>query len=217
MSDQFRVNKVKARAGHYRLEISSLAEPIVISRQLLEKYRLKEGLDITPAQLEQLKTEAELEACDREVARLLAMREHSVGEVRTKLVRKKFADCAIKHILTEYQDRQLLDDAHYAQTLVRRIQQRNPAGRAYLIGNLRRKQIGRELAEKTVDFLLDDQDQMELAVRALEKRWSRFSQFDLETARRRAYNYLSRRGIGYQAARAAFEKLYNGMKKGDDN
>jgi regulatory protein len=217
MSDQIRINRVKAWAGLYRLEITGLAEPIVISRQLLEKHRLKEGIVITPAQLEQLRTEAERAACDREVARLLAMREHSVGEIRTKLVRKKFADSAIKHVLKEYLDRQLLDDAHYAQVLVRRIQERNPAGRSYLIGSLRRKQIDGALAERTVDLLLDDQDQTELAVRALEKRWLRFSQFDLETARRRAYNYLSRRGIGYRAARAAFEKLYDDTNKDDDD
>jgi len=213
MSDQIRIDRVKVWAGLYRLEISGLTEPIVISRQLLEKHRLKQGIVITPAQLAQLRDEAELAACDREVARLLAMREHSVGEVRIKLVRKKFADSAIKHVLKDYLDRQLLDDAHYAQVLVRRIQQRNPAGRSYLIGSLRRKQIDGALAERTVDFIQDGQDQTELAVRALEKRWSRFSQFDLETARRRAYNYLSRRGIGYREARAAFEKLYDDTNK----
>ena len=54
---------------------------------------------------------------------------------------------------------------------------------------------------------MSDRDETELAIRALQSRWRRWSEIDVETARKRAYNYLSRRGIGYQAARAAFEEL----------
>jgi SOS response regulatory protein OraA/RecX len=50
---------------------------------------------------------------------------------------------------------------------------------------------------------------LRLAVASLERKWNSLKQFDLERARTKAYTYLSRRGIGYAAAKAAFEQLTN--------
>ena len=49
---------------------------------------------------------------------------------------------------------------------------------------------------------------MALAVVALQKRWRQFSQFEVEEARTKSYNYLSRRGFSYSAAKSAFEQLW---------
>ena len=48
---------------------------------------------------------------------------------------------------------------------------------------------------------------------AAAKRWAHLGQFELEVARNKSYNYLSRRGFSYPAARAAFEKLVNRQKE----
>ena len=72
---------------------------------------------------------------------------------------------------------------------------------------LQRKYINRALAEQVVGNLLANEDETDLAVAALERKWHQLAEFDVETARRKAYNYLSRRGIGYAAAKDAFENL----------
>lgn len=191
----------------YWLTISSLEQPLEVTEELVLKYRLKAGIVITAAQLAQLQTEAELAACDREVARLLGMRDHSVGELRLKLARKQFSRTTINETVTRYRQRGMLDDAHFAFLLARRALEKNPSGRAYLVATLVKKQIERRLAEQTVDQLLAGSDEVTLAVHSLKKRWRLLRQLELETARRRAYTYLGRRGIGYEAARAAFEQL----------
>jgi regulatory protein len=217
MQDPIRITGIEEWRGGFRLHISSLEEPIECSGLLIAQHRLKEGIVLTPPQVEQIKRQAELEACDREVARLLSLRDHSEGEVRAKLARKRFSRETIGQILKAYRERRLLDDAQFAQAHARRLLERKPAGRSYLVAYLRRKYIDRDLAERTVDTLLSDRDETGLARASLQQRWSHWSQFDLETARRKAYTYLSRRGIGYEAARAAFEELYNTEHEDSDH
>jgi hypothetical protein len=45
-------------------------------------------------------------------------------------------------------------------------------------------------------------------VELLERKKGSLAKFDLETARKKAYTYLSRRAISYGAAKAAFEKVF---------
>ncbi|HUV30058.1 MAG TPA: regulatory protein RecX [Acidobacteriota bacterium] len=217
MKTQIRIDKIRVTVGKYRIKISTLDEPLTFTREIVEKYGLKEGTVITVPQLEQLKSEAEWSACDCEVARLLALREHSVGEIKVKLTRKRFDRELIERIVERYRRKGLLDDAHFAWTVARSVLERRPAGRSYLVAYLRRKRIERVLAERTVDMMLAGRDDADLAAEALRRRWSHFSQFDLETARRKAYNYLSRRGIGYEASKAAFELLCKAQEEGSDD
>jgi regulatory protein len=204
-----RITKLVAHGETFRVEISTLEEPLIVPAEIIFRHALKADIVLTEPQLEQLKAEAELIRCDREAARMLGMREHTIGELRTKLKRKKFSVEAVDQAIKRYRSRGLLDDAHVANKLVRQSLERNPSGRAFLIAMLQRKQVPRPIAEQAVELALGSRDEIELAVISLRKRWSSIGQLELERARTKAYTYLSRRGISYDAARAAFEQLYN--------
>lgn len=193
----------------YKLRITGVEGPLYVSDELVYKHRLKEGIVITEPQLEQLQSEAELAACDNTIARLLAIREHSVGQLKSKLAQRKFRPEVIQAQVQKYIDRGLLDDASFAYKQAEALLATNPAGRHFLIGWLRKKHISREIAEETANMLFDEHDDVALAVASLQRKWNSIRQFDVETAKTKAYNYLSRRGIGYSAAKAAFEQLYN--------
>jgi regulatory protein len=209
MEETIRLEKIIPRQTHCDLVISTLEKPLAVDEHVIHKFRLVEGVVLTSSQLGQLQAEAGLRACDTELARLLSMREHSVGEVKLKLRRKGFDPDAIRAVCRKYDRLGLLDDARFARKLAESTLARNPCGRPYLIGVLEKKMVPRPLAEQAVDMVLKDIDEIDLAVRSLRKRWSLYSQFELETARTKAYYYLSRKGISYQAAKAAFEKMYN--------
>lgn len=202
-----RLLKLVRRGDQVKLQLTGFDEPLVVGAEVIARYRLVEGIVLTESQVVQLKRDAELGGCEREVGRLLGMRDHSTGEIRTKLKRKLFSSEAVDEAVRRYRDRGLLDDVRFAYQHAERLLERNPAGRPYLVAYLRRKGIDRALAESTVDVVMGNQDEVALAVAALERRWRLFRQFDVEKARRRAYTYLSRRGIGYEAARAAFDRL----------
>jgi regulatory protein len=195
--------------NRYRVTITNCEKPLLVSDELVYRHRLKAGIVITPPQLAQLEAEAEVAECDRLVARLLAMREHSIGQLKVKLAQRQFKPEIIKDVVKKYINRGILDDAHFAHNQAQQFLDKNPAGRNFLINWLRRKHIHHDLAEQTAEMLLGEQDEVALAVASLERKWNSLKHFDLERARTKAYTYLSRRGIGYAAAKAAFEQLTN--------
>jgi regulatory protein len=200
----------------YELTISALEEPLMVSPSMYHRHRLKEGIVITPPQLEQLVTESARELCDQAVGRLLGYREHSVGEMRRKLRQRRFTPDVIEETLRKYIRNGLLDDHRYATRLAQKTLGQKPSGKAFVAAVLQRKGIGRDLAAEIVDELFEDADETDLALAALESRWAQWRQIDVETARRKAYNYLSRRGIGYEAAKAAFEMLHGRTSEVED-
>jgi regulatory protein len=217
MTNQSRITAVEEKPGGVRVTLSNLPDPLFIPPELVYRYNLKPGVVITPAQVSSLIEESERFLCDRETARLLALREHSAGELRLKLRRKGFAEKIAAAIMAKYASRGLIDDARLALALARRALERKPSGRSFLIAFLRKKMIDRTTAEQAVDMLLEDSEDLGSAVRALRQKWPVTDQIEVESARSKAYSYLSRRGFGYQTARAAFEEVFGTSGKVDDD
>ena len=213
MTDTMKIKRLSPSGTGYRIDFTGELESLLISEETVHRLRLVEGVVITAAQLETLQIESERFRCDRTGARLLAMRDHSVVEFRVKLRRKGYSADIAAEVTNKYLRMGALDDARYAHAAGRSLLSRRPCGRSYLVAHLQRKGIERTLAEHTADILLNDWDSHDMAVTALASRWSRFSQLELETARTRAYNYLSRRGFNYEAARAAFDHLWEQKNK----
>jgi SOS response regulatory protein OraA/RecX len=207
MTEPIRITSLKLAGERCRLTVSTMEEPLILSTAMVHRHRLKEGIVITAPQLAQLLDEAAADECELLIRRMLAFREHSVGEVTEKLRHKGCEDTHIEKAVAKFVRTGLLDDARYADSLIRRLLERKPAGRNVLVAELQAKRIERNLAQRIVDDLLADRSETDLAIAALESRWRAFAQFDVETARQKAYTFLSRRGIGYAAAKAAFETL----------
>ncbi len=208
---------MRRHTGVFRLEISTLDEPLVVPELVAHQHRLKEGIVLTPPQLEQLMAEAEKILCEQTVSRMLGMREHSVGELRQKLKRKKFSEPAIAPAIKKHIAAGLLDDERLAHSLARRTYERKPSGRSYLIATLRRKHIDRDLAQRAVDKLLESGDENAAAIHALRQRWPNPDQIHIESIRTKAYSYLARRGFGYGAARDALTQLFDTAGKVDED
>lgn len=209
MNDAIRILAIERSRRRVAVTLSNLRQPLLVSEEMAQRYRLVEGIVLTLPQFEELKVESELYRCDREVARLLAMRGHSVGEVRGKLRQKEFSKDAVEKTIEKYRRYGVLDDAQYAYQLAQRLLEGRPCGKSYLTAHLQKKMIDRALAEQTADIALSGKDETEQALSALKKRWPQFSQFELEVARRKSYNYLARRGFAYDAAKKAFETLFD--------
>jgi SOS response regulatory protein OraA/RecX len=209
MTEAIVLQKLIRRRGGCHLTVSSLDKPLIVPEGVIQEHCLVAGIVLTPPQLALLQAEADRMACDRAITRMLSAREHSFGEVRRKLLRKGFPKEIFDPIVAKFEATGFIDDARMAQKVVERLLIEKPAGRNWLVAYLRRRDIPRELAEATVDRYLVEADENQLAVRALKKKWPLIEQLELERARARAYNYLSRRGFGYPAAKAAFEELYN--------
>lgn len=207
MDAHIKIIKLSRSGPRVKITLSNHDQPLIVSEDTVHRHRLVDGIVITDSQFRQLHRESQIYLCDAETARLLALREHSIGEMRAKLKRKQFDTDVIEETIKSYRRKGLLDDAQYAYKLSQRVTADRPCGKSYLTAYLQKKKIDRTLAEQTAQAVLSGVDETEMAATALEKRWGQFSQFELETARRKSYNYLARRGFSYEAAKKAFDKL----------
>ncbi len=182
-------------------------EKISLLGIVAQKYSLQSHSQIPDDLLKKIIAESELQRGRDYVTYLLSRRAYSYGQLLIKLNEKQYDREISITILTELKEAGLVDDIRFARQMVESMLRHKPAGRAFMVAALRKKYISRELAEETVDDYLKDIDETDIAVRLLRTRWRYFSKFELETARRKAYNYLSRRSIGYRSAKAAFEKV----------
>jgi len=203
----YKILKLKRGSVTASLTIDSLEKPVMVPLELVNREALEEKMLISAVLLNNINAEAEELQCEAKAVAILSRRDHSVGELKRKLRQKNFSENAISRVVSIYKKSGLLDDKSYAEKVVSRQLAEKPSGRPYLISLLMSKLIVRELAEETVNSLYQSEDELGLAVSALNKRWRQYSQFELEEARRKAYNYLSRKGFSYGIAKDAFEQL----------
>jgi regulatory protein len=175
---------------------------------VVKRLNLAEGTEFTPATFTELKKVLEEKFAWYTAESILARRPYSVGELKQRLRRKEISDKLIVEIIREFRSKKILDDHQYAITRAQSLVDRKPAGRGYLVAWLQKRLVPREIAENAVAELLSGVDEVDTAVDLLKRRQGSFEKFDLETARRKAYTYLSRRAISYGAAKEAFEKLF---------
>ena len=203
----YKILKLKRGPQTASLTIDSLEKTVTVPLELVNREALEEKMLISAVLLDSINDEAEELQCEAKAVAILSRRDHSVGELKRKLRQKKFSDDAISRAVSIYKKSGLLNDKSYAEKLVSRQLAEKPSGRPFLISLLMSKLIRRELAEETVNLLYQSENELSLAVSALSKRWNQYSQFELEEARRKAYNYLSRKGFSYGIAKDAFEQL----------
>lgn len=217
MEEQIKILSLKPTGTSYRITIKGVPEPLMVPDVVVHQYRLKEGIVLTRSQLDMLQAEADLVRTDQTVARLLGMRDHTVGEIRTKLLQRGLPKDVVDKSVRKHKELGYLDDARTAQVLVERACRQKPSGRAFLLALLRRKMIERTLAERVVDRALEGRDEIADALEAIRRKWPVPEQIEVETVRTRVYSYLSRRGFGYRAAREAFSQHFGTPAEVDED
>jgi len=201
------LESAKRRGRLYLLTFSDGYE-IRASGRVIDQMGLIEGAEFTQRTFDELRRILEWEFARYTAESMLARRPYSVGEFKRGLRQKGISDEHIKRVVGDFRERGLLDDYQYALARARSLHERKPAGRGYLIAWLRKRLVPREIAEQAVAELLGDVDEVDTAVELLRRKKESLLKFDLETARKKAYTYLSRRAISYGSAKAAFEKMF---------
>ena len=201
-----KIEAIQRKGKNYLLRFAHGAEFLATPR-LMEQYHLKPGLEIEAELIDEIKNQSELQRAEEYLMYLLARRSYSSGHLAAKMYEKGYRKEIIAAMIEKLEEQGLIDDAAFAREFAESIIRNKPAGKNYIIGCLQQKYVPADLAKAVAAELFENVDETALAMRLLKSRWSYFSKFELETARRKAYNYLSRRSIGYRAAKTAFEQM----------
>ncbi|ADG78404.1 Regulatory protein RecX OS=Tsukamurella paurometabola (strain ATCC 8368 / DSM / CCUG 35730 /CIP 100753 / JCM 10117 / KCTC 9821 / NBRC 16120 / NCIMB 702349/ NCTC 13040) OX=521096 GN=recX PE=3 SV=1 [Tsukamurella paurometabola] len=141
---------------------------------------------------------AKREALARDVIyRALGTRDHSRGELRTKLARKGFDDELTERMLDKFAAAGLVDDAAFAQRWVESRHRYSGRGRRALAQELRTKGIGEADAAAALETVSRD-DEQERATELVERKLARVAIPDDRAERdkltQRLVGMLARRG-----------------------
>jgi regulatory protein len=149
---------------------------------------------------------------------ILARREHARRELARRLRRQGFSREAIDAELTRLEGAGLVSDERYARLFVRDRLAVNPQGRRRVLGGLRAKGIGSEVAAAAINEVYEERgmSETEAAERLARKRLSLMRDDDPFGRRRRLAAYLARRGFAPDAVGAALRAAL-GMAASEGN
>src|SRR5436309_11453087 len=160
---------------------------------------LEQEQELSPAQLEQLRSEEALQQAIERTYNYLSYRQRSREEVRRYLRRKETAPEIIDAALERLDRLELVDDHAFASFWAENREQFSPRGARAIKNELRMKGVEREV----VDEMISDEKDEELALRAGRKKALSLVHnptMDFVTFRARLGSFLQRRGCGYEIA-----------------
>lgn len=123
---------------------------------------------------------------------MLAMRDHSSGELREKLIKRDFLPAAVDELIDKLQKSRLLNDEEFAHRYVRAHRERRKLSRSVLKRELSKKGIAPDLIAEAVDEVDGEED---LAREVAEKKAASTRRLDYEVRERRILGMLARRGF----------------------
>lgn len=209
-----RVEAVEPLGGDlWRVRLSDGAA-VELSTPALAASGLKPGASLDAEQVAGLHDEARADRAYRDAVRLLSFRARSRLELRRRLQRKGHDDAAVDRALVRLTRQGLLDDASFARQWARDQMARSPVGPRRLISGLIRSGVDPDLAREVAAQALaqaappvDGEDsETALAWQALQGRLARGFDPGDPGDRRRAFNFLLRRGFSAEAAGRALRR-----------
>jgi regulatory protein len=129
--------------------------------------------------------------------RLLHSRPRSEREIRDRLKLKKYDNSVIEDIVADLKRTGDIDDAKFARFWVESRMQFNPMGNVVLKHELKAKGVGEELIEAALKDKSKIYDEYAIASNMAQARFERLKKLDRKKASKRLYDFLMRRGFGY--------------------
>lgn len=175
---------------------------------------LEQEQELSPAQLEQLRSEEALQQAVERAYNYLSYRQRSREEVRRYLRRKQTAPEIIDAALERLDRLELVNDHEFASFWAENREQYSPRGARAIKNELRMKGVNREV----VDELISDEKDEEFALRAGRKKALSLlhnPSMDYMTFRTRLGSFLQRRGFNYEVVARTVKALWKELKPED--
>lgn len=168
---------------------------------------LKVGQTVTDALLAQLQDQEEKEKARLTAEQYLSFRPRSVAEVRQNLAQKGYPESVIEQVISNLQERHLLDDLAFARYWLEQRESFKPRSTLALRQELYEKGLDRRL----IEAVLANLDELTSARRAAEKLAPRWSHLPWEAFQQKMGSFLQRRGFTYDTARQVVAAVWSDL------
>jgi len=156
-----------------------------------------------------VKSEDELKKAKFYALKAINFRPRSIEELTEKLKNRGFLNETIKHIISEFKDKGLLDDTKFSKLWVNSRMATKPKGAALLKRELKSKGVKRELAEKILEDTKKDYNEYEIVKRLADARMEQLKGLNQMTAKRRLFGFLKRRGFTFDTIMKVLEQEFS--------
>lgn len=143
--------------------------------------------------------------------RLLAGRARTRADLERRLRSRELAAEAVTQALDDLARAGYVDDVAYARERIEQVLRDGKRGAAALIDRLVGDGLPAELAERVVAERLANEDARVWALEAARERLPRLRGLERETARRRLFGYLQRRGFDASEALGATDEVLSAL------
>lgn len=168
--------------------------------------------ELSPAQLEELRSEEALQQTIDRAFNYLSFRPRSREEVRRYLRRKETSPELIDAVLARLDSLDLVNDRSFASFWLENREQFSPRGAQALRNELRMKGIERDVVDELVHEEKDEERAL-LAGRKKALSLVRLPDMDYATFRTRLGSFLQRRGFGYEVATRTVRALWKELRE----
>ncbi len=178
---------------------------------------IRVGGTISQSDLAELVRSDRVALAEKDALALLTRRDHSEAELRKKLRAKEHDAAAIDVVVARCKEWGYLDDERLARHLVNDAINLKRLGPARIKQKLGALGIDKDVAREAVSHAEDDAPSpVEQALGALATKRRSYARLDQETARRRMYGFLQRRGFNFDTVRAAVEQFERELRDADE-
>ncbi|MEO6214003.1 MAG: regulatory protein RecX [Vicinamibacterales bacterium] len=139
--------------------------------------------------------------------RMLARREHSVADVRSRLLDREHTPEEIEAAITRLLELRALDDRRVARAYARTASALKGRGRLRVQRELQVMGIARDVANEAIAEVFGDLDERALIEKAVQKKLRGGKQLTTMQERARLYQFLMRQGFTPAAVSAALRRI----------
>lgn len=187
---------------------------------LVVNFRLLSGKEINPTDLEKILFEAQVGKLMDRMYNLFSIRARSEKEVRDYFRIKSFklkvkgneqiSEIVIDSLIGKLKQKGMINDLEFAKSWVQARRKSKQKGKTALKSELFQKGIDRDIIEEVLAESSNENEEV-LALQALEKKLKSWSNLDKIHFKKKAYEFLGRRGFGYEIISVVVAKMMEKM------
>jgi regulatory protein len=172
-----------------------------------EEFELEEEKELNQRELKQILWSVDRSKLKERAIRLLSIRPRSEKELKEKLRQKGAGVKLVEGVLSELREKELINDEKFAYSWVESRMLNKPMGKFLLKRELKGKGVRAEIIERVIAENYQQEDELELATKLLQRKARRFKDTDDLKTKKRMTDFLLRRGFSYEVVRQAVKGL----------
>jgi len=176
-----------------------------VDEEVMSKLGLKKNEGLTEQKFKNILIQKKENEAKDIALRFLSFRRRTEKEVREKLQKKDFDEKTIKRTIEKLKEYDLINDLEFATAWVKERLAYKPRGKKLLRQELWKKGIKKEIMDKVIQELCQDEDKS--AIELLERVKKRYKNLEPQVTKRRMYGYLLRRGFSYETINQAMRNF----------